>query len=109
MVSQSELYPFEIGCWNGTRCRRWGTVIENNTNTPLLHRAKKAGIFGSKMRSVIEHANKRGNIRAIVEQEFSIGKQIIESGLITILEPEVDIHIAEKVQCEEILNNLQRY
>lgn len=70
----------------------------------LLHRAKKAGIFGTKMRSVIKHANEKG-IRAIAEQQFTLGKQIIQSGLIPTLEPEVDIHSTDKVQCEEMLKS----
>jgi len=53
----------------------------------LLKRAKEAGMYGTKMRSVIKSANKDG-INAIVAQQFEIGKQIIRAGLVPILEPE---------------------
>lgn len=68
----------------------------------LLKRGKAAGIFGTKMRSVIKHANRQG-IANIVEQQFQIGKQIIAAGLVPILEPEVDIHSDSKAQIESML------
>src|SRR5699024_4186161 len=68
----------------------------------LLARAKERNIFGTKMRSVIKGAN-RESIKAVVEQQFEIGKQIIEAGLVPIIEPEVDIFSPEKSQIEEIL------
>jgi fructose-bisphosphate aldolase class I len=68
----------------------------------LLKRSKEKGMFGTKMRSVINKANKEG-IQAIVEQQFEIGKKIISFGLVPIIEPEVDIHSTEKEQCEAIL------
>lgn len=68
----------------------------------LLIRAKSMGIYGTKMRSVIKFANPDG-IRAIVKQQFDIGKQILGHGLVPIIEPEVDIHSPEKEACEEIL------
>lgn len=68
----------------------------------LIKRAKEHGVFGTKMRSVIKSANEIG-IKDIVEQQFEIGKQIINGGLIPILEPEVDINANEKAKCEEIL------
>jgi fructose-bisphosphate aldolase, class I len=68
----------------------------------LLNRAKDAGIFGTKMRSVIKLANPEG-VKAVVEQQFEIGKQIISHGLVPIIEPEVDIHSPEKAQAEELL------
>lgn len=55
------------------------------------------GIFGTKMRSVIKFANKEG-IKAIVEQQFTIGKKIMAKGLIPILEPEV----SARVECRYI-------
>ena len=61
----------------------------------LLGRAKAAGIFGTKMRSVIKQASASG-IKAIVDQQFEIGKQIIAAGLVPIIEPEVDIHCPEQ-------------
>jgi len=68
----------------------------------LLDKAKAAGIFGTKMRSVIKSANPEG-IKAIVAQQFEIGKQIISHGLVPIIEPEVDINAADKAECEALL------
>ena len=64
--------------------------------------AKKRGIFGTKMRSVIKAANPEG-IRKIVDQQFDIGLKICAADLVPILEPEVDIHIADKAEAEDIL------
>ncbi len=68
----------------------------------LLERAKERHIFGTKMRSVIKESNTDG-IRAIVEQQFAIGKRICATGLVPILEPEVDINAADKADCEILL------
>ena len=68
----------------------------------LLKRAKEAGVFGTKMRSVIYHANPAG-IANIVEQQFRLGQCIIAAGLVPILEPEVDIHATDKATIEQIL------
>ncbi len=67
-----------------------------------LERAAGKGIFGTKMRSVIDGANGKG-IAANVGQQFQIGKQIIGHGLVPILEPEVTISIADKAEAEAIL------
>lgn len=67
-----------------------------------LDHAVERNIFGTKMRSVIKGANEEG-IKAIVEQQFEIGKKIIAKGLVPILEPEVDIHIADKKEAEDLL------
>lgn len=67
----------------------------------LLERAAKAGIYGTKMRSVIDAADAAG-IAAVVAQQFEIGQQIIGHGLVPIIEPEVTISIADKAQAEEI-------
>ncbi|ASY13266.1 fructose-bisphosphate aldolase, class I [Candidatus Nanopelagicus hibericus] len=64
--------------------------------------ANKHGVFGTKMRSVINLANAAG-IEAVVAQQFEIGKEIIAGGLIPIIEPEVNIKSAQKEQAEEIL------
>jgi len=56
----------------------------------LLKRAVAAGIFGTKMRSVINAANPEG-IKAIIDQQFEVGKQILSHGLVPIIEPEVSI------------------
>lgn len=71
--------------------------------TALLKRAQSAGIFGTKMRSVIHGANAAG-INEIVDQQFAIGGEIIGAGLMPILEPEVSISIADKAAAEDTLN-----
>lgn len=68
----------------------------------LLARAVKAGIFGTKERSVISAANAEG-IKAVVAQQFELGNQVIAHGLMPIIEPEVTITIADKAEAEEIL------
>ena len=68
----------------------------------LLAKACAKGIFGTKMRSVIKLANQAG-IEAVVEQQFAVAKQIIAAGLMPIIEPEIDIHCAEKAQAEDLL------
>ena len=68
----------------------------------LLEKAKSKGIFGTKMRSVIKQANAMG-VSAVAKQQFEIGSRILASGLIPILEPEVDIHCPEKEHAENLL------
>ncbi|MFH6997829.1 fructose bisphosphate aldolase [Flavobacterium sp. FlaQc-57] len=68
----------------------------------LLTRAVERNVFGTKMRSVIKEANVDG-IREVVKQQFEVGLQIFEKGLIPIIEPEVDIYSADKEKSEEIL------
>jgi fructose-bisphosphate aldolase class I len=68
----------------------------------LLARAKEAGVFGTKMRSVITQANERG-IEEIVDQQFELGKQITAAGLIPVIEPEVDVNSPEKKEAEVLL------
>src|SRR5512145_3119220 len=68
----------------------------------LLARAKAKGIFGTKMRSVIKQANATG-IQAIVDQQFTVGRQIIAAGLVPIIEPEVDIKCPDKAGAEGLL------
>jgi fructose-bisphosphate aldolase class I len=64
--------------------------------------ANKHGVFGTKMRSVINMANTTG-IDAVVKQQFEIGKEIIAGGLVPIIEPEVSIKSPQKAEAEEIL------
>lgn len=71
----------------------------------LLTRAIERNVFGTKMRSVIKEYNESG-IDKIVNQQFEIGKQIADRGLVPILEPEVDIHCLEKEKCEQLLLEL---
>tara|TARA_R110002020_G_scaffold83397_1_gene207073 strand:- start:465557 stop:466474 length:918 start_codon:yes stop_codon:yes gene_type:complete len=68
----------------------------------LLERAVTKGIFGTKMRSVINAANPVG-IAAVVAQQFDVGRQILGHGLMPIIEPEVTITIADKAEAEDIL------
>ncbi|MBL3704732.1 fructose bisphosphate aldolase [Sulfitobacter sp. BDSS02] len=68
----------------------------------LLSRAKEAGIFGTKMRSVINAASAEG-IRKVVDQQFDIGEQVLKHDLVPIIEPEVTISIADKKEAEGIL------
>ena len=68
----------------------------------LLTRAVGRGVFGTKMRSVVKLANEAG-IRAIVDQQFEVGRQILGHGLVPIIEPEVDIHSPEKAEAEALL------
>ena len=68
----------------------------------VLTRAVKLGVFGTKMRSVINLASKDG-IAAIVAQQFDVGAQIAKHGLMPILEPEVSIKSPDKAGAEAIL------
>ena len=68
----------------------------------LLAKAVKAGIFGTKMRSVIKQANAAG-IKAVVAQQFKVGRQILAAGLVPIIEPEVDIKCPQKAEAEKLL------
>jgi fructose-bisphosphate aldolase class I len=68
----------------------------------LLARATAKGIFGTKMRSVIKEANEKG-IKAVVAQQFEVGRQILRAGLVPIIEPEVDINSSTKGEAEVIL------
>jgi fructose-bisphosphate aldolase, class I len=70
----------------------------------LLDRAAGLGVYGTKMRSVIDGASRPG-IAAIVEQQFQIGRQIAGYGLMPILEPEVSIKAPDKAAAEEILRD----
>jgi fructose-bisphosphate aldolase class I len=68
----------------------------------LLGRAIHHGVFGTKMRSVIKQADTAG-VQAVVDQQFEIGQQILDAGLIPIIEPEVDIHSPTKAEAEDVL------
>jgi fructose-bisphosphate aldolase, class I len=69
---------------------------------PLLSRAKAQGVFGTKMRSFILRANHVG-IKAVVDQQFEIAKEIRAADLVPIIELEVDIKSPEKGAAEELL------
>jgi fructose-bisphosphate aldolase class I len=68
----------------------------------LLSRAARLGVFGTKMRSVINLASKQG-IAAVVAQQFDVAAQIAGHGLIPIIEPEVSIKSPDKSGAEAIL------
>ena len=70
----------------------------------LLKRAVKLGVFGTKMRSVINGASKPG-IDAIVAQQFDVGAQISKHGLVPIIEPEISIKSPDKTACETLLRD----
>jgi fructose-bisphosphate aldolase class I len=69
---------------------------------PLLERAVKLGVFGTKMRSTINLASPTG-IAAIVAQQFEVGARISAHGLVPIIEPEVSIKSPDKAGAEAIL------
>lgn len=71
---------------------------------PLLERAKAKGIFGTKMRSVIHEANHEG-VDAVADQQFEVGKQILQAGLVPIIEPEVSINSTSKAAAETMLKS----
>lgn len=68
----------------------------------LLEKSVAAGMFGTKMRSVIKSANAEG-IAAVVKQQFEVGNQIADAGLVPMLEPEYDITSADRAEGEKIL------
>ena len=68
----------------------------------LLERASAKGVFGTKMRSVIELASPSG-IAAVVEQQFEVADQIARHGLMPIIEPEVSIKSPERASADRIL------
>lgn len=68
----------------------------------LLRRAAANGIFGTKMRSVINGADAHG-IAAVVAQQFEVGQQILAAGLMPIIEPEVNIKASDKKEAEALL------
>jgi len=70
----------------------------------LCERAVGLGVFGTKMRSVVQLANEAG-VNAVVDQQFEVAKEIIAAGLVPIIEPEVDIRSPEKEGAEGLLRD----
>ena len=68
----------------------------------LLDRAVKLGVYGTKMRSVINLPSKEG-VAAVVAQQFAVGDQIARHGLMPIIEPEVSIKSPDKAGAEALL------
>lgn len=71
----------------------------------ILEKASQRHVFGTKMRSVIKQNNPDG-IKEVVAQQFEIAEQIIAHGLVPIVEPEIDIHMEDKAQAEDVLLQL---
>ena len=70
----------------------------------LLARATDKGVFGTKMRSVIKLASDTG-VKAVVEQQFDLARQILDADLVPIVEPEIDIHSPQKAEAEDLLKS----
>lgn len=82
---------------NGVQLMKGLTNIES-----ILERAVERKIFGTKMRSNILAYDELG-IRAVVTQQFDIAYRVMEEGLVPIVEPEVNIHAADKDKIEILL------
>jgi len=68
----------------------------------LLRRGVEKHMFGTKERSVIKE-NDAAGIARVVAQQFEVGRQVLDAGLMPILEPEVDIHASDRAAIEETL------
>ena len=68
----------------------------------LLSLGLKKRVFGTKMRSFIRLADGKG-IAAIADQQFHVARQILDAGLVPILEPEISIESPEKEAAEGLL------
>src|SRR6185437_7909082 len=68
----------------------------------LLERAVGRRVFGTKMRSVVKHADAAG-ITAVLDQQFMYAGRILDAGLVPIVEPEVDIEAPDKAEAEDML------
>jgi fructose-bisphosphate aldolase, class I len=84
---------------DGVRLMKPFTKLED-----LLDRAVRRQVFGTKMRSFIGRADS-GGIAAVLDQQFDYALQILDAGLVPILEPEVDITSTEKAQAEQQLEH----
>lgn len=67
-----------------------------------LNEANRHNVFGTKMRSVIYEANEQG-VKDIIDQQFELAQIICKANLVPIIEPEVDIHAADKAECEKLM------
>ena len=68
----------------------------------LLEHALSKHVFGTKMRSFVQAANEAG-IDAVLDQQFEVGRRILDAGLVPILEPEVDIKASDKAEAEALV------
>jgi fructose-bisphosphate aldolase class 1 len=99
MLSPWDYWQF----WRNTADADVERFLKLFTDLPgLMKQANEKHIWGTKMRSVIKEANPKG-IQKIVAQQFELGKQIFAHDLVPILEPEVDIHSADKAGSEKML------
>lgn len=73
-----------------------------DTLDELLERANRHRMFGTKMRSVINDADKDA-LTAVVDQQFEYAARISAAGLVPILEPEVSIGSPHKDEAEALL------
>ena len=64
-------------------------------------------MFGSKMRSFIKQPDKDG-ICAVVAQQFELAVDVLATGLVPIIEPEIDIDSAGKTEAEKLLKEAIR-
>jgi len=69
----------------------------------LLARARDRGIFGTKMRSLITLPG--AGLEAVVDQQFAVTRQILPTGLVPIVETEIDVHSPRKSEAEEHLES----
>ncbi|MCP3935040.1 MAG: fructose bisphosphate aldolase [Actinomycetia bacterium] len=79
-------------------------MILNPDLDALCERAVSKGVFGTKMRSVINQADPAG-VEAVVAEQFEVGLQILGHGLVPIIEPEVNINSTTKAEAEVMLLN----
>lgn len=101
--NQKRVVPF-LKVDKGLETEADGTQIMKPTPEfdELLERANGMGMFGTKMRSVINEADQAG-VDAVVDQQFEVGKQILAADLMPIIEPEVNIHSSTKAEAETML------
>jgi len=77
-------------------------MVANPGLSDLLAKAKELGVFGTKMRSLI-HDSVVVGIHDVVDQQFVVGLEILEAGLVPIIEPEVSIACPDKAEAEALL------
>ncbi|MGZ0178780.1 MAG: fructose bisphosphate aldolase [Acidimicrobiales bacterium] len=101
--SQKQIVPF-LKVDKGLAEMADGTQImkPNPGLGELLERANERHVYGTKMRSLISEAVVTG-VQAVVEQQFSVGLQILDAGLMPIIEPEVSISCPDKAEAEALL------
>jgi fructose-bisphosphate aldolase, class I len=102
---QKEVVPF-LKVDKGLADEQHGVQLMKPIDTldGLLERANGHRIFGTKMRSVINDADKDG-VSAIVDQQFEYAGRIAAAGLVPIVEPEVSIKSPHKAEAETLLRD----